>query len=180
LHLPAFLQAILLAMNYLETNLATIAQVAQEREDENWRFRSYLKGKDGEKIDARVHRLNSEISAKIDCTTCGNCCKTFMISVEPEELEPLAAHLLKPLAEVKENYIEQSSEGDFIVNKIPCHFLSENKCTVYDLRFSTCRDFPHLHKDGFTQRLLSVIQNYQICPIVFNVYEALKKEMDFK
>ena len=167
-------------INKIETNLKTIALLAEEREDENWRFRSYLKGKDGDEVDARVHRLNTEISAKIDCTTCGNCCKTFMISIEPDELEPLAAHLNQPVKEVQEKYIEQSTEGNFIINKIPCHFLSDNTCTIYHHRFNTCKEFPHLHKEGFTQRLMSVIQNYDICPIVFNVYEALKKEMNFR
>ncbi len=167
-------------MQHLETNLATIAGLAEDREDENWEFRSFLKGRDSSIIDEHVHRLNKEIAAQIDCTACGNCCKTFIISVEPEELEPLATHLGQPVHEVKEKYIEQSSEGNFIINTIPCHFLSNNKCSIYDHRFSTCRKFPHLDKDDFTQRLISVIKNYEICPIVFNVFEALKLEMNFR
>ncbi len=171
--------ATFIIMEHLETNLTIIAQLAEEREDENWDFRSYLKGEDSSVIDEKVQRLNKEIAAQIDCTTCGNCCKTFMISVEPDELMPLAHHLGQTEMVVKEKYVEQSSEGDYIINAIPCHFLSDNKCTVYENRFSTCREFPHLHKDGFTSRLFSVVQHYAICPIVFNVYEALKMETGF-
>ena len=171
--------ATLITMEYLETNLAVIARLAEEREEENWEFRSFLKGEDSSIIDEQVQRLNKEIAAHIDCTACGNCCKTFMISVEPEELKPLATHLGLTELAIKEQYVEQSSEGDYIINAIPCHFLNDNKCTVYENRFNTCREFPHLHKYGFTSRLFSIVQHYAICPIVFNVYEALKKETGF-
>ncbi|MES2774978.1 MAG: YkgJ family cysteine cluster protein [Bacteroidota bacterium] len=166
--------------HYIQTNLSAISRLAEEREEENQNFRSYLKLNDGNEVDERVQRLNNQISPQIDCTACGNCCKSFMISVEPEELEPLAAYLGKSVAEVNDKYVEQGSAGICIINTIPCHFLSENKCTVYENRFHTCREFPHLHKDGFNQRLFSVMQHYAICPIVFNVVEALKEEMDFR
>ena len=162
-----------------ETNLITISRLAIEREIENIGFRSFLKAMDGAIIDGLVHRLNDEISAQIDCTTCGNCCKTFMISVEPDELLPLADHLEIPVVEVQQQYLEQSGQGNFIINTIPCHFLADNKCTIYNNRFSACREFPHLHMNGFTQRLQSVVQHYAVCPIVFNVVEALKTELDF-
>ncbi|MEO7313404.1 MAG: YkgJ family cysteine cluster protein [Chitinophagaceae bacterium] len=162
-----------------EINLEKIALLAEEREDENYRFRSYLKGRNGDETDSFVHRLNKEISAQIDCTSCGNCCKSFMISVEPAELEPLAAGLGQTAEAVKTKYMEESSQGDLIVNTIPCHFLSDNKCTVYEHRFHTCREFPHLHTPQFTSRLFSVMQHYAICPIVFNVVEALKEEVGF-
>ncbi len=32
------------------------------------------------------------------------------------------------------------------------------------------------HKEEFASRLIGVINNYSICPIVFNVYEALKNK----
>jgi uncharacterized protein len=167
-------------MNYtIETNLQTIANAAVKNDNANWQFRTFLKNKDAGKIDEKVHRLNSEVSAQIDCTTCGNCCKSFMISVEPQELVPLAAELNMTLADMHEKYIETSSQGELIVNKIPCHFLSGNSCTVYENRFGTCRDFPHLDKPDFNSRLMSVIQNYAICPIVYNVLELLKIELKF-
>jgi hypothetical protein len=64
-------------MMEIETNLKRIEQLAEENEDENWAFRSFLKQLDiGRKdLDAIVHRINDEVSAQIDCTTCGNCCK---------------------------------------------------------------------------------------------------------
>lgn len=163
----------------METNLQTIAALAEEREDENYRFRSFLKGKDGDKIDARVHRLNAVVEAQIDCTKCGNCCKSFMISVEKNELDAVAIYLQAPVETIKEKYIEESEGGAMLISAIPCHFLGGTKCTVYEARFSVCREFPHLHQPGFIFRMFNVIQHYGICPIVFNVVEELKAELKF-
>ncbi|MBW1737720.1 MAG: hypothetical protein JRJ69_09220 [Deltaproteobacteria bacterium] len=50
-------------------------------------------------------------------------------------------------------------------------------CSHYELRPEACRSFPHLHKEEFVSRLMGVIQNYAVCPIIFNVYERLKNEL---
>lgn len=163
----------------METNLQTIAVLAEEREDENYRFRGFLKGKDGSRIDARVQSINAVVEAKIDCTTCGNCCRSFMISVEKTELNAVANYLQQSLETIKEKYIEESESGNMLINAIPCHFLGGTKCTVYEARFSVCREFPHMHQPGFIFRLFNVIQHYGICPIVFNVVEELKAELGF-
>jgi hypothetical protein len=48
-------------MIHLETDLAKIGRLGVKREDENFRFRSFLKGKDGHKVDQLIHRINKEI-----------------------------------------------------------------------------------------------------------------------
>ncbi len=173
---------------YLQSNtlkelticLDTIKQLAAERENENDSFRSYLKKQDSAKVDTIVHRLNDEITAQIDCTACGNCCKSFMINVTAEEAKNLATHLNTPVTTLKEKYIEESQQGQMIINKIPCHFLEGTKCSIYQHRFTECREFPHLHKDGFTNRLFGIMMYYAICPIIFNVVEELKQATAFK
>ena len=59
----------------------------------------------------------------------------------------------------------------------PCPFLKENSCTCYTFRPSDCRSYPHLHKNDFTSRLMDVIENSSLCPIVYNMYESLKEEL---
>ncbi|MBV7334442.1 hypothetical protein KFU94_40635 [Chloroflexi bacterium TSY] len=56
------------------TNLNYIAQLAEEKNDENWKFRSFLKQLDmePEELDAIVHEINADVAAQIDCTECGN------------------------------------------------------------------------------------------------------------
>ena len=42
--------------NHLETDLLKIEYLASIREDENYRFRAFLKGKDSVQVDTIVHR----------------------------------------------------------------------------------------------------------------------------
>ena len=63
----------------METDLVRIQKIAKEKEDENWYFRTFLKGYEGKNLDSIVHRLFKKISDEIDCTTCGNCCKKIQI-----------------------------------------------------------------------------------------------------
>ncbi|MFO8019271.1 MAG: hypothetical protein R6U96_11590 [Promethearchaeia archaeon] len=64
-----------------------------------------------------------------------------------------------------------------IFKERPCPFLKDNRCQIHEVCPKECRAYPYLHKSGFTCRLLGVVENYSICPIVFNVYEALKREL---
>ncbi|MFY7838983.1 MAG: YkgJ family cysteine cluster protein [Lacibacter sp.] len=66
-----------------------------------------------------------------------------------------------------------------ILNKIPCHFLADNKCSIYEVRFAGCREFPALHLPQFNRRLFTVMMHYDRCPIIFNVMEELKSTTHF-
>jgi Fe-S-cluster containining protein len=163
-------------MQYV-TDIKTIKTLAAEREDENWRFRSHLKCSDlgGEKIDAIVHELNDRVSSAIDCQSCGNCCRVMHPILEAGDIDRLSAHLSIPPEEFRDTYLakEEDEEG-FIFKESPCPFLSGNSCSVYEARPGSCRSYPHLHKKGFVSRLIGVVSNCSVCPIVFHVFEQLK------
>lgn len=161
-------------------DLSIIQNAAECNEEENDLFRIFLKQQDSVQVDEIVHTLNGMISAQIDCTQCGNCCRSLMINVEPVEANNLAAYLHIPAAEFKHAYIEESEQGQMVINTIPCHFLKHNRCSIYAHRFNECREFPHLHKPAFTSRLFGTFMHYGRCPIIFNVVEALKIELSFK
>lgn len=163
------------------TNLAIIAKTAEIKEAENLDFRTVLKTCDSVLIDTLIFKLNATVTPQIDCTACGNCCRSLMINVEPDDAVRLAEHLKITPENFYTKYVEQSSEGTLaVMNAIPCHFLSDNKCIVYESRPAECREFPGLHQPGFTQRLFATFMHYGRCPIIFNVIEQLKKEISFK
>ena len=167
-------------MNGLIIDLEKIKQFAAEREKENDLFRLYLKQQDSKVIDEAVHQLNDTITPQINCTACGNCCKSLMINVTKDEADKLAEHLQMNIAALKKKYIEESQQGQMVINKIPCHFLEGTKCSIYENRFTECREFPHLHKNNFTNRLFGIMMYYAVCPIIFNVVEELKTTAGFK
>jgi Fe-S-cluster containining protein len=162
-----------------QADLSIIAAAAEEKEEENLGFLPWLKGADDTALDDKVHALNVTVSAAIDCTACGNCCKTLVINVTRDEIVNLGTALGMSPEAIKETYIEESLQGACYMNTMPCNFLSDNKCTIYAARFTECRDFPHLHKPGFRQRLLGTLGHYGRCPIIYNVVEELKTDLGY-
>ena len=59
-------------------------------------------------------------------------------------------------------------------------FLKDNCCAVYEHRPANCRDYPYVHKPVFTARTFSMIGRLSECPIVFEVWEELKKATGFR
>lgn len=163
----------------LQTNLAYIQQAALEKEEENFFFKESLQNSDADETDRAVQLLDAEITPQIDCTACGNCCKTLMINVTRPEVEDLSQYLNMPVDELKERYIETSLQGDMIVNTIPCKFLSSTMCSIYEHRFAECREFPGLQRSGFVNRLFATFMHYGRCPIIYNVIEQLKIKTGF-
>jgi len=159
----------------MEIDLIKIKNQANNKEDENWQFRTFLKNLDKD-LDPIVHKLLDKVSKEVDCTVCGNCCKESQTNLTNKDINRLAKGLnIKPDKLISE-YVEKNKEGNYVITQIPCPFLNDNKCTQYNSRPTDCESYPHLNKNDFVSRLIGVICNYSICPIVFNVYESLKKE----
>jgi len=162
------------------TDPERVRQLAAQREDENWRFRSFLKAADLSirRIDSIVHRHYEDVRAQIDCTKCGNCCKEVGPLLSRADILRLAAAVGSPEPAFVERYVKPAEEKKrFLFKGLPCPFLQDNRCSVYDSRPRDCRSYPHLHKREFVFRLMAVVANCSVCPIVFNVYELLKAEL---
>jgi Fe-S-cluster containining protein len=163
-----------------ETNLTIIAKISAEKEEENWEFRSFLKTYDGpeEEIDRIVHRLYRGISSEVDCKQCANCCKKLHPVLNQKDIITFSRGLSQYINEFKARYFNNGEvPGEYRLKALPCPFLKDNLCINYERRPLDCRSFPHLHKKNFTRRLNQVLDNYAICPIVFNVFEFLKDEI---
>ena len=161
----------------MEKDLIKIKKFSQEREDENWYFRTFLKGYAIKNLDSVVHELFRQVSEAIDCTACGNCCKKMQPILKKKDIDKLSVSLNIMPDKFITKYVNKDEDGKSIINQLPCPFLKDNKCTQYDSRPVDCASYPHLHKKDFVFRLIGVVNNYEICPIVFNVYEALKSKL---
>ena len=165
----------------IKIDLQHIKMMGIEREEENFNFRAYLKMHDlgSEEIDAIVHRIADEVVPQIDCTKCANCCKQIKPVLDKDDVSKFARGLNISVSEFKKKYLAASDEqpAQFEFNKLPCPFLKNDQCSNYEYRPKDCRSYPHLHKKDFVSRLFGVIDNYEICPIVFHAYEKLKTEL---
>lgn len=124
-------------------------------------------------LDKIVVEITETITPQIDCTKCGNCCKSLMVNVTDEEANRVSKALDMSRNSFDEKYLEKGFEL-MIMNKMPCHFLEDNACTIYPHRFSGCHEFPALHLPNFKKRIFTTMMHYDRCPIIFNVVEQLK------
>ena len=154
--------------------------MAAQRENENFRFRVFLKGKDGDKVDEIVHRLHTEITPQIDCTSCGNRCCQLKPQLSKKDISVLAKKENITTKDYLLNYCEDEGFGDIYLKTLPCRYLNEKSCSLSDNRPDQCKRFPYTNQKGFTSRLFGMLTFYEICPIVFNLMERLKGEMRFR
>jgi hypothetical protein len=69
--------------------LPRIARYARKNENDDLRFRTYLKGHlplSDRELDRVVQEITEEVWSQIDCTTCANCCKTLQIVVDNTDI----------------------------------------------------------------------------------------------
>lgn len=164
----------------LITNLDLIRQYARRKEKENFRFRAFVKSEldmEEEDLDAAVRETADSVWSQVDCTTCGHCCRTLQIVVDNDDMARLAKRFGLPLPQFQRRYVRRQPDGERVFASTPCPFLKGNVCTVYEDRPRACRDFPYLHEKGFRQRMLMMIENTELCPIVYNTLERLKKRL---
>ena len=86
----------------------------------------------------------------------------------------------KELARLARRLGVNNEECKTRMKQIPCPFLDGNLCTIYDDRPKDCRDFPHLHKRDMRSRSIALIENAELCPIVFNTLQRLKMRLGWR
>ena len=169
----------------MKIDLVQIGKLAQEKEDENWGFREFLKGDcdlDVAEIDGRVFETTRRVWAGIDCTSCANCCRQVKPSFSEEEVSRLARRLGIEQHQFIERYLERTEAGSgnpWQTRMTPCPFLDGNRCGVYEDRPHDCVGYPYLYEPEFVFRTMAMIGRTFTCPIAYEVMEDLKKTLGF-
>ena len=166
-------------------DLVQIRALAEKKENENSRFRQFLKARcnlEPDEIDQRVFETTRRVWAGIDCTTCANCCREMKPTFSEEEVNRVARRLGMERRRFIERYLERSeaySENPWQTRTTPCPFLKDNLCSVYEDRPADCSGYPYLYQPDFVFRTWGMIERTFTCPIVYEVMEELKKSLGF-
>jgi len=162
-----------------DTDLHTLPRRAQALYDEDWEFRDFLAQLDNQVVDQAVQELFKKISAEIDCRKCCNCCKNLSPQLNEADIERLAKGVGMTVSVFTKKYlIEDEDEPEmFLMFSRPCPFLGKDGCMQYELRPEECKRFPNLEEPDFNCRSMGTISDQEICPIVFQVYQELKKKL---
>ncbi len=154
---------------------------AARREDVNYRFvRSLKMVDDPNEVDELARRLHQEVFARIDCTRCASCCKTMTVGLNDQDIERIAGRQEMTREEFIAAFLTVDPDNlrQFLIKTTPCPFLGEDdRCTIYDVRPESCRDFPHTDKEGFACRTHLHASNTLTCPAVYHIVEEMRKAL---
>ncbi len=164
----------------MEKNPDAVARLAGDLEDENWRFRSYLKMvRSPARIDLLAEQFGREAAAQMDCTACGACCRDNCVPVTDEERRRLAARSGLSEAEFERLHMTQDDDGQAAIDARPCLFLQGTVCAVYEDRPEPCRGYPYIG-GHLASRMIGILERAAVCPIVFEMLDQLKRATGFK
>jgi uncharacterized protein len=139
-------------------------------------FIKRIKKKKPKNLDDVVQELHVLAFSTFDCLDCANCCKTIGPRLIDKDIERLAKYLKMKISDFTEKYILTDEDGDFVFREHPCPFLlPDNYCMVYESRPKACREYPHTDRKRFYQILELSHKNCETCPVVYEIFEELKK-----
>lgn len=162
-------------------SLKELEQKALEKEEENYKFRSYLKNHaDAKKLDRQFKMLHEKYFKEIDCRNCRNCCKKLGVSPQEYELDKICKCYNFDKEDIKNNLLEEEY-GEYVNKTNPCPFLDkDNECKINKCLPTSCKDYPYTNKEDRLFSLITVVNNSQICPVVYEILEDLKEIYHFK
>lgn len=156
---------------------------AKLEENENYRFRTYLKmHADPLKLDEQFYELHDELFATYDCSQCRNCCKMYCGVIPQEDIEKAAGQFSISGEEFINRYLEYGhAEVSYKTKHCPCDFLKEDgDCALGECKPENCRKYPYTDQPDRMGSLLSIIESATVCPVVYEILERLKEEYHFK
>lgn len=154
-------------------------QNAQDHDDDNYKFLRSLKMRSHKKVDRIALQLHQEVFEIVDCTRCANCCRTMRPVFTEEDITRIAQHRGMAKKDFIAAYLEWDDEEQCHRTKAaPCPFLgSDGKCTIYDVRPETCKEFPYTDKPDLAFNTMSRANHALACPAAFYVVEELKNRL---
>lgn len=130
-------------------------------------------------LDRMAVEADIEMWKNMDCLSCANCCKTMSPTFTRQDLIRISAHIGMTVEQFRSKYLRQDKEGDWINKKQPCQFLnlSDNKCSIYEVRPRDCAGFPHHTRRRMIDYMHVFKQNIEYCPATYRVVEIMKAKL---
>jgi Fe-S-cluster containining protein len=146
------------------------------RKENEWKRFLIKNKKKLEGLDLHVHSLHYEVTERIDCLTCANCCRSLGPRITDKDVERMAKTLRMKATDLISKYLHIDEDGDMVFQSMPCPFLgADNYCAIYESRPKACREYPHTDRKRFYQIFNLSVKNAYTCPIVYEVLDNLTK-----
>ena len=155
--------------------MGTLIQIWKARKTDLKFVKSIFKKLQSQKkVHKEAQQIHEEVFEEIDCLECANCCTTIPPIISKRDEKRIAAHLNISTEKFKNTYIRVDEDGDAVLNSIPCTFLEEdNKCRIYEVRPTACRQYPHTGEMEFYKNLSLHKRNVKYCPALLEIVTRL-------
>ena len=152
---------------------------AQSHDDENYNFLRSLKRRSSKKVDRVAQQVHREVFQIVDCTRCSNCCRKLRPAPTDEDIDRVANYLHQTREKFIKDFLEwDEGQHQYWIRSTPCPLLGDDgKCTVYDVRPQTCKEYPHTDKDDFVFSTISRANSALVCPAAFAIVEEMKERL---
>lgn len=162
----------------MEKILKELPEKAKEVYVESKKYFARLKKRTPKNLDLVMQKLHDDEFKKTDCLTCGNCCKTTSPIFTDKDIQRISKHFKMKVVNFTSQYLERDVDDFHVLKTAPCSFLdlSDNTCSIYDVRPKACGEYPHTNRRKFIQITDLTLKNVEICPATYNIIEALKKK----
>ena len=163
----------------MDTFLKELPKLAKEKFLESKKYFAKLKKRTPKKLDLIMQELHDDEFKKTDCLTCGNCCKTTSPIFTDKDIQRISKHFKMKVVNFTSQYLDRDSDDFYVLKTAPCSFLdlSDNTCSIYDVRPKACGEYPHTNRRKFIQITDLTLNNAEICPATYNIIEALKMKL---
>ncbi len=141
-------------------------------------YKQYLQKVDKNKVLSRLQSFHDDVFSKINCLSCGNCCKHHSPRFKVPDIKRIARYLKIKESAFINMYLYLDEEGDYVLRQPPCPFLGkDNICSIYDVRPSDCSRYPYTDEDVLLKRIALTLKNTTVCPAVYLVLERIMEEI---
>jgi Fe-S-cluster containining protein len=163
----------------MEEFLKELPELAKEKLVENKKYFQKLKKRTPKNLDVVMQELHAKEFKKIDCLTCGNCCKTTSPIFTEKDIQRISKHFKMKVVNFISQYLDRDADDFYVLKTSPCTFLdlNDNSCFIYDVRPKACSEYPHTNRRKFIQITDLTLKNTEICPATYNILEALKLKL---
>ena len=162
-------------------NLSAFRKLASKNKNRFRRFLTKLENNPPRMLGRIAARVESEVWNETDCLSCANCCKTMTPTFTMKDIRRISAHLGQTPAEFQTKWLrkEKGGDRDWLNKSEPCQFLNltDNKCSIYEVRPADCAGFPHLPKK-LNDYVHVHKQNIEYCPATYRLVEKMMAEVE--
>lgn len=140
----------------------------KEEQEKQIKFLEILDHDLPDSLNEIVDLADEYVWKQIDCKACAHCCKTMTPYYNDTDIQRIAQHLNLSESEFKDTYLDfEVATNKWVHDALPCTFLKDNLCSIYEVRPDDCKEFPHHYKRPFDKYTDTFKFTVKKCPATF-------------